>query len=140
MGNDIKRSLTRGKTWWRALYMLLFAVFYTVAELVLVAVVLFQFLLLLFTGRTNERLLAFGGGISTYIYQVLCFLTFNTELHPYPFSAWPEPEDEEAMVEEVGEEEEVFEEVAIGETKAEREAKGEEQVQAEKTAKEQKPE
>ena len=89
MGDELKAHLKERKTWLRGLYMLLFAIFYGIAEIVITAVVLFQFLLVLFTGRTNERLLKLGQSLGTYVYQILQFLTFNSDYHPYPFGAWP---------------------------------------------------
>lgn len=89
MSDDLKAHLKERKTWLRGLYMLLFAIFYGIAEIVITAVVLFQFLLTLFTGHTNERLLKLGQSLGTYVYQILQFLTFNSEYHPYPFGAWP---------------------------------------------------
>ena len=98
MSNDVKQNIKSQSTWKRGLYMLLYAVFYTLAEIVLAAVVVFQFLLQLFTGETNERLRKLGQSISTYAYQVLVFLTFNSEYHPYPFGAWPTGEPRPARV------------------------------------------
>ena len=89
MGDELKAHLKERKTWLRGLYMLLFAIFYGIAEIVITAVVLFQFLLVLFTGRTNERLLKLGQSLGTYVYQILQFLTFNSDYHSYPFGAWP---------------------------------------------------
>ena len=88
MSDNLKAHLKERKTWLRGLYMLLFAIFYSVAEIVISVVVLFQFLLALFTGRTNERLLKLGQSLGTYVYQILQFLTFNSDYHPYPFGAW----------------------------------------------------
>ncbi len=90
MNDDIKQNLQESSIWIRGLYMLLFALFYSVAEMVLFAVVVFQFLFKLFTGETNERLLDLGQSLATYIYQILQFLNFNTETHPYPFGEWPQ--------------------------------------------------
>ncbi|MDH5764873.1 MAG: DUF4389 domain-containing protein [Gammaproteobacteria bacterium] len=87
--NEIKENLTQQSTWVRGLYMLLFAVFYGVAKVVLSAVIVFQFLLVLFTGSTNDRLLKLGQSLSTYSYQIMIFLTFNSDYQPYPFGAWP---------------------------------------------------
>ena len=89
MGNEIKENLKQQTIWLRGLYMLLFALCYSVAELVLFAIVVLQFLLQLFTGKTNPHLLTLGQGIATYIYQIIQFLTFNSEYQPYPFAAWP---------------------------------------------------
>ncbi|MDX1486673.1 MAG: DUF4389 domain-containing protein, partial [Acidiferrobacterales bacterium] len=60
-----------------------------VAEIVLLAVVVLQFLLTLFTGKTNQRLLSFGEALSTFFYQIFRFLTYNTEDKPFPFGPWP---------------------------------------------------
>ena len=90
MEDEIKQNLRNRDTWWRALYMLLFMVIYGVAEFVIGAVVLFQLFSVLFTGDTNERLLALGQNLSTYVYQITLFLTFNSDEHPYPFGDWPD--------------------------------------------------
>ena len=112
MSNDFKDNIKQQSTWKRGLYMVLFSIFYTIADIVLFAVVVFQFLLKLFTGDTNAHLRTLGLNISTYIYEILQFLTFNSEAHPYPFGNWPkgesraeepkaeEPKAEEPMTEE----------------------------------------
>lgn len=89
MENGLKSNLTDKTTWKRGLYMLLFAVIYGLAEIVLTAVVLFQFGSQLITGRTNRRLLNFGQQIATYLYQIILFLTYKSEEMPYPFEVWP---------------------------------------------------
>ena len=90
MEEELKQNLRNRATWRRALYMLLFAVFYGVAEIVITVVVLFQLLTVLFTGDTNWRLLTLGQNLSTYVYQILLFLTFNSDERPYPFGDWPD--------------------------------------------------
>lgn len=92
MSNDIKDNIKQQSTWKRGLYMVLFSIFYTIADFVLFAVVVFQFILKLFTGDTNDRLRKLGLSISTYIYEILQFLSFNSEQHPYPFGTWPKGE------------------------------------------------
>jgi len=89
MDDELKQNIKERKTWLRGLYMLLFLVFYSVAKVIVFAVITFQFLLTLFTGKTNERLIKLGQSLSTYIYQIMTFLTFNSNEHPYPFGAWP---------------------------------------------------
>lgn len=102
MSDDIKQNLKSHSTWMRGLYMLLYLVFARIAELVLMVVIVFQFLLKLFTGDTNDRLLKLGQGLSTYIYQTLQFLTFNSEYQPYPFGAWPKGEPKPAKLSDQG--------------------------------------
>ena len=92
MDATLKSNLTRRETWLRGLFILLFAVVYGIAEVVLAAVVLFQFLATLFTGERNPRLLRFGGQLSTFLYQVLLYVTFNRDQRPWPFDAWPAAE------------------------------------------------
>ncbi len=89
MSNEIKANLKQQTIWLRGLYMLMFALFYSVAEFVLIAVAVFQFLFILFTGKNNPRLLRLGQSLATYIYQILQFLTFNSDYQPYPFDEWP---------------------------------------------------
>ena len=98
MSNNVKDNLKSHSTWKRGLYMLLYAIFYTLAEIVLVAVIIFQFVSKLFTGETNERLRKLGQGISTYIYQILQYMNFNSEYQPYPFGAWPKGEPKSARL------------------------------------------
>ena len=98
MDNEMKSSLTALDTWLRGLYMLLFTVIYSVTEFVLGLIVVFQFIHVLFSRDTNERLLDFSSDLSVYIYQILQFLTFNSDAKPYPFAVWPNgPEDLESL-------------------------------------------
>jgi hypothetical protein len=89
MDEDLKQNLKARRTWMRGLYIVIFSVFYAIAEIVLFAVVLFQFLLTLFTATRNQRLLKLGQSLSTYIYQICLYITFNSDHQPYPFGAWP---------------------------------------------------
>lgn len=89
MDQDIRNNITEKKIWTRALYMLLFAVCYSIAEIILIAIIVFQFLLSLLTRQPNDRLLRLGQSLSTYVYQIMLFMTFNTEYMPYPLGAWP---------------------------------------------------
>ena len=63
---------------------------YSLAEVLLTAVVVFQFLATLFTGETNARLRLFGLSLAAFIYQIASFVTFNSDEKPFPFGPWPE--------------------------------------------------
>lgn len=89
MDEELKQNIKERKTWLRGLYMLLFLIFYSVAKVIVFAVIAFQFTLTLLTGKTNDRLVKLGQSLSTYIYQILIFLTFTSNQYPYPFGAWP---------------------------------------------------
>lgn len=85
----VKDHLLAKSTWIRGFFMLVYAFLYAVARFVTLAVVLFQFGALLLTGRVNERLLDFGQSLSMYTYQMMRYLTYNTEVKPFPLSPWP---------------------------------------------------
>lgn len=102
MSEQVRQSVMSGNTWIRGLYMILFAVIYQLAELVLVFVCFLQFLFKLLTGELNEPLLDFGDDVTAYIQQILQFETFNSEYRPFPFNPWP---GQEGMDQEVTESE-----------------------------------
>ncbi len=89
MNQETKGHLMATNTWKRGLFMLLFAVLYSVAEMVAFALIILQFLIVLLTGQPNSNLLSLGKSLSIYIYQLLQFLTFENETQPFPFQKWP---------------------------------------------------
>ncbi len=90
MDEELKQNITETGTWMRAFYMIIFFLIYSVAEAVLAAVVIFQFLSRLFTGKINEKLLVLGANLSTFAYEILLYLTYNSEIKPFPFGEWPQ--------------------------------------------------
>jgi hypothetical protein len=90
VNQDVKTNLRETGTWWRLLWIILFAFIYSVAEVVVVAVVVLQFGFVLFTGRRNAKLLEFGESLSEFIYQILQYVTFNSDDRPFPFGEWPQ--------------------------------------------------
>ena len=86
---ETREHVKQPGTWFRGLYILLFAVLFNIAELVVAAVVVFQFFHSLFTGNANKRLVTLGQSLSTYAYQLLTYLTYNSDHRPYPFGEWP---------------------------------------------------
>lgn len=112
MSESFKENIKQESTWIRGLYMLMFGIFYSLAEVLLFAIVVFQFVLKLVTGENNSRLLKLGQSIATYIYQVIQFLTFNSDYQPYPFGAWPKGEPssvKKKKIEEAGQDEDINE-------------------------------
>ncbi len=91
----ILNNFKSGKTWLRGLFMLLFALIYSVTEVIVFVVVLLQFLFVLFAGKQNIRLREFGEGLSVFIYQIVSYWTYNSEERPFPFAKWPGGSDEE---------------------------------------------
>jgi hypothetical protein len=90
--SEMEQNLRARSTWLRLVFMIVIAICAEVARLVGGVIVLLQFLHVLFTGKPNERLLDTGLSLAQYVYQVIEYLTFNTEVRPFPFDAeWPTP-------------------------------------------------
>jgi hypothetical protein len=88
--SELEQNLRSRSTWLRLVFMVVFVVFYAVSRIVVSVVVVVQFLHVLFTGKTNQPLQTLGLSLAIYTYQILRYLTFNTEVRPFPFDAeWP---------------------------------------------------
>ena len=90
MNKSTRENLVEGSIWLRGLHMLIFVIAYNLAEAALALTVIFQFFCALITGRVNEPLLTFSKNATLYIKEVFEFLTFNSEVKPFPFSPWPD--------------------------------------------------
>lgn len=89
MSDEFKQNIKDHGTWMRGLNIILFTIIYSVTEIVIALVVVFQFLSVLLTRQTNDKLLELGMNLSTYIYQILSYVTFNSNERPFPFSDFP---------------------------------------------------
>lgn len=90
MSDELKENIKDQSTWIRGLYILMYAVIYSVTEIVIALVVIIQFLFVLMTRQVNEKLLALGANLSTYVYQILSYVTYNSDQRPFPFSDFPD--------------------------------------------------
>lgn len=89
-GNSLEQNVKSKATWMRFFFIVVFAFLYAISRMVLFAVVVLQFFWLLFNGVINEPLRALGQSLATYTYQIVRFLTFNTNVRPFPFDTpWP---------------------------------------------------
>lgn len=89
----LKKNVKSRSTWMRLLFILVCGLLYALSRVVVFAVVVLQFFWLLFTGAPNERLTAAGQSLATYTYQLVRYLTFNSETRPFPFDDdWPSTE------------------------------------------------
>ncbi len=88
MPDETKANLTSKGTWIRLIHMIVLVIAFNIAELVIGAVVVFQFLSKLLTGKANEHLKVFGAEIGVYLSCIVRFLTFETEDKPFPYSPW----------------------------------------------------
>jgi hypothetical protein len=88
MDEQINYNLKNLSTWKRIFFMLIFAAIGGLVRMLLWAVILLQVASTLLTGKANINILNFGRSLAVYTYHILLFLTFNTEVLPFPFSAW----------------------------------------------------
>jgi hypothetical protein len=96
MENEMKefnQNLQKNKLVMRALFMVFFIVVYSVSKFLVIGFALFQLITILMTEKPNIQVLRFTQGLSLYIYQITQFVTFNTEVKPFPFSVWPNDKD-----------------------------------------------
>lgn len=73
-------------TWQRIFFMLVFAFILSFVRLILWVVILFQVANKLLTGQDNPHARQLGAQLAVYLYQIVLFLTFNTEQMPFPFT------------------------------------------------------
>ncbi len=83
---EIQRHLKAPNTWQRIFFMAVFAFILGFVRMLLWAVVLFQVVSKLLTGQDNPHARQLGATLAVYVYQILLFLTFNTEQMPFPFA------------------------------------------------------
>ena len=84
-GIPIEENIKSRSTWLRLLFMVIFYVIATVTSAVLSVVVVLGFFWVLFTGEKNSQLQQAGQVIAAYLYEIVRYLTFNTEDKPFPF-------------------------------------------------------
>jgi uncharacterized protein DUF4389 len=90
MTDDVKTNVKSKSTWTRLLFIILFAITYRVASIVLFAITIIQFLKALFTGFPFSQLQSFGGSLAEYNKQVVEFLSYQSDEKPFPVGPWPE--------------------------------------------------
>ncbi len=82
---SVEENIKSQATWLRLLYMVVYCVIGTVVTAVLSVVVVLGFFWVLFTGDKNSQLQEAGQVIAAYLYEIVRYLTFNTEDKPFPF-------------------------------------------------------
>jgi len=89
-GKPIEENLKSRATWTRLLFMVIACVLISIASFVGSFVVILGFLWLLFTGEVNQQIRQVGQSIAAYVYEIIRYLTFNTEQRPFPMGGdWP---------------------------------------------------
>ncbi len=86
---DIKENAKNIDVWTRGLFILVYAVIFYFLFFLIWLVVIFQFIMKLFTTELNTQLLDFSDSLTMYVSQILKYITFKSEERPFPFSPWP---------------------------------------------------
>ena len=88
--SELEQNIKSRSTWVRLLFMLIIALIYAVSRPVVIAVIILQFLWVLFTAETNKKLAVLGHSLALYTCEIIDFMTYNSEAKPFPFdSDWP---------------------------------------------------
>jgi hypothetical protein len=90
MNEVAKKPWADAENWKRIVFMILFGAISRIAEILLATIAVIQVFYTLITGARNARLLKFGGQLSAYVKLIFEYMTYNTEVKPYPFSNWPD--------------------------------------------------
>lgn len=87
----IKERVWSLDIWLRGLFTFLFMLVFGILYWMILGIMLFQFGSRLLTGDINQRLLDLSESLTLYTFQVVEYLTFNSEDKPFPFSSFPKP-------------------------------------------------
>ena len=93
--NSIVDNITEPSAWTRVLLMIVFAIasYFVLLPLILMLSIA-QVLFTLITGKVNANLRYFSAVLELYFSQLFKFMTYLSEVKPYPFSDLPEVEDD----------------------------------------------
>ena len=85
-----EQQIERKETGIRILLTVLFILILRAIDVVLSVIVLFQLVFALITKRRpGERVTRFANRITTYVVQLLRYLTYQEDQRPFPFSDFP---------------------------------------------------
>ena len=94
MDESLRAEVSQRDKWMRLLYIVIYAVLFQLAEILLGVVVILQFLIHLVTGAPNPGLREFGHRTGKWLRQVVHFVSYASEERPWPFGqTWPDAFD-----------------------------------------------
>lgn len=73
----------------RGLYIVLFLVIGYFSVFVVLLIAILQFLANLIFRKSNDYLLQFGRALSMYASEVIDYITYVSDVKPFPFKPWP---------------------------------------------------
>lgn len=87
--STVKDHVKNVDTWIRGLFIIIYGVIFYVLFWIIWLVVIFQFLMKVLMGSLNANIMSFSGGLTRYAFQILQYVTFQSEERPWPFGPWP---------------------------------------------------
>ena len=84
-GSKMEDNLKSKSTWMRLIFMIVFAAIANLTLVIAGFIVVIGFLFVLFTGDVNEKVKQAGAVVSSYLAEIIRYLTFNTDTKPFPF-------------------------------------------------------
>jgi hypothetical protein len=100
--DQIVENLKQPSAWVRVLIMIGFAILlYVIIAPLMFLLMIVQALFTLVTGESNPNLRYLGASVAVYVLQILEFISYNSEIRPFPFTDFPGGEEEADLTEEV---------------------------------------
>lgn len=90
MENEIEQESYEApeNIWMRGLYMIIFALFFGVAETLLAVMAVVQFFWMLFKREKNQAIADFGTDLGRWLRRVAEFQTGSRDEKPFPWAGW----------------------------------------------------
>ncbi len=89
MNVNVKENVKNVDVWIRGFFIIIFGVILHFLFGIIWLLVIFQFITKVITGNLNQHLSNFSGGLTQFAFQILLYITFQSEERPFPFSPWP---------------------------------------------------
>ena len=96
--DNIIDNLKQPSVWVRIILMFAIAVVLYPVFLVLLVLMIAQMLFVIITGESNANLRSLGVALSAYIFQIVQFMSYVTDVKPFPFSDFPKAENDDLNV------------------------------------------
>ncbi len=94
MDENVIKNLKSESRWLRLLFMVFFGTVGVFATWLIMALAAIQAAHGFVKGVGNQRLMAFTEGLNRFVFQIAQFLTYNSDDKPYPFSDWPDADND----------------------------------------------
>ena len=87
---EVVENIKETSIWLRLILVVIFLFVFNFADIILWFIAGIQFLFTIFTKKPNENLLGFSIKLRNYLSQIIDFVTYSSDLKPFPFSPFPD--------------------------------------------------